>query len=111
MAQRVQVLLVCDLHDDETPATETVRFALAGAAYEIDLCEVHVSRLRDSMAPYVGAARRATGGGSRSKRGHARSGRSSRAGEIRDWARRQGMDVPKRGRIPAAIVEEYEAAH
>ena len=32
MAQRVQVLLVCDLHGDETPAAQTVEFALDGTA-------------------------------------------------------------------------------
>jgi len=37
MAQRVQVMLVCDLHGDETPASQTLEFALDGAAYEIDL--------------------------------------------------------------------------
>lgn len=110
MAQRVQVLLVCDLHDDETPATETVRFSLNGSAYEIDLCDLHSSRLRDSMAAYVGAARRATGGG-RGRRSRDRSGRGSHAGDIRDWARREGIEVSKRGRIPAHIVERYESTH
>ena len=59
MAQKVQVLLVCDLHDDETEGTETVAFALDGSSYEIDLCEEHAGALRDDLASYVGAARRA----------------------------------------------------
>ena len=45
MAQRVQVLLVCDLHDDDTEGTETIRFSLDGAAYEIDLCASHAAQL------------------------------------------------------------------
>ena len=107
MAQRVHVVVVCDLHGDETSASETVRFSLNGSAYEIDLCESHVQGLRDALAPYVGAARRATGGG-RARRGRDRSGR---AGDIRDWARRQGIDVSKRGRIPAHILQQYESSH
>jgi uncharacterized membrane protein YgcG len=121
MAQRVQVLLVCDLHDDDTPGTETVAFAIDGSAYEIDVCDKHGRELRDSFAPYVGSARR--GGSSRPARGGGRSGGSSggrgsrgggdrqRTAEIRRWAREQGRQVPDRGRLPASIVEEYEAAH
>jgi hypothetical protein len=117
MAQRVQVLLVCDVHDDDTPGTETVAFALDGTSYEIDVCDRHAKEMRDALAPYVGQARRAgsaRGGG----RGRSSTGRAGRAGsdrqrtaEIRRWAREQGRQVPDRGRLPAAIVEEYEAAH
>lgn len=110
MAQRVQVLLICDMHEGETPATETVAFSVAGSAYEIDLCNEHAAALRDSVAPFVGSARRAQGrgGGGRRRRG---SGSASRAGEIRDWARSQGLDVPARGRIPADLAAKYDAAH
>jgi len=71
MAQRVQVILVCDLHDDDTPGTETVLFSVDGTSYEIDVCERHAAELRDSFARYVGAARRAAGrssGGGRRRR-------------------------------------------
>ena len=107
MAQRVQVMVVCDLHDDETPATETVRFSFDGAPYEIDLCEAHVARFRDVLATYVGAARRAAGRGSR---GRSRPGRL-RPNEVREWARKQGIEVSKRGRIPSHVIEQYDAAH
>lgn len=116
MAQRVQVILVCDLHDDETPGTETVTFALDGSAYEIDICEQHGRELRDSFATYVGAARRSTGrsaGRSGSSVGgrRRRSRGSGEAARIRDWARSQGLAVPERGRIPAELAEKYAAAN
>ena len=116
MAQRVQVLLVCDLHGDETPAGETVEFALDGSAYEIDVCEQHAAELRDRMATYVGAARRAGGRGAStsSSRGGRRRRRSSGGGEaarIREWARSQGLPVPERGRIPADLAERYAQAN
>ena len=116
MAQRVQVLLVCDLHGDETPAGETVEFALDGSAYEIDVCEQHANELRDRMATYVGAARRAGGRGASagSSRGGRRRRRSSGSGEaarIREWARGQGLAVPERGRIPADLAERYAKAN
>lgn len=114
MAQRVQVILVCDLHGDETPGTETISFGLDGSAYEIDVCDAHAGELRDRLATYVGAARRAGRGAAT---GSARPGRRRRsrgstgeAARIREWARSQGLAVPERGRIPAELAEKYAAA-
>jgi len=112
MAQRVQVILVCDLHEDETPGTQTVAFGVNGSSYEIDLCDTHADEMRDSLARYVGVARRAAGRGSRpGARRRGRHGGSGEAAEIRDWARSQGLSVPERGRIPADLAEKYAAAH
>jgi Lsr2 len=117
MAQRVQVMLVCDLHGDETPAGQTVEFALDGAAYEIDLCEEHAGQLRDALAGFVGVARRAGGRGALSPNGRSgsrrrrRSSGSGDAARIREWARSQGLAVPERGRIPAELAEKYAGAH
>src|SRR3954447_13537718 len=113
MAQRVQVILVCDLHDDETPGTETITFALDGSSYEIDVCEQHGRQLREDFARYVGVARRAagrsgSGGGGRRSR---RSRGSGEAARVREWARSQGLAVPERGRIPAELAEKYAAAN
>jgi hypothetical protein len=116
MAQRVQVLLVCDLHGDETPAGETLDFALDGVSYEIDVCEQHAGELRDRMATYVGGARRAGGrgaspGSSRAGRRRRRGNGSGDAARIREWARSQGLAVPERGRIPAELAERYARAN
>jgi hypothetical protein len=110
MAQRIQVLLVCDVHGDETPGTETITFGLDGASYEIDVCDEHARDLRDRFAAYIGAGRRAgrsqQGGGRRRRRGSATD-----AARIREWARAQGLAVPERGRIPADLAERYAAAN
>jgi hypothetical protein len=115
MAQRVQVLLVCDLHGDETPAAQTVEFALDGSAYEIDVCDQHAGEMRDRFASYVGVARRAGGRSGASPAGRARRRRrssgSGEAARIREWARSQGLAVPERGRIPAELAEKYAAAN
>jgi hypothetical protein len=37
------------------------------------------------------------------------SGRE-RSGDIRAWAKDQGITVSERGRIPANVIEQYEAA-
>jgi hypothetical protein len=110
MAQRVQVLLTCDIHGDDTPGTETVTFALDGTAYEIDVCDAHAAELRDAFAGYTGTARRA-GRGSRA--GRARRGRTNAGVDpaaVRAWARSSGVKVSERGRISADILEKYAAA-
>jgi hypothetical protein len=114
MAQKVQILLVCDLHEGDVEGTETVSFSVDGAAYEIDVCAAHGAELRDAFAPYVGAARRAgrAAAPARRTRGAGRAGAGKdRTGEIREWARAHGHQVSERGRLSAAVVAAYEAAH
>ena len=119
MAQRVQVLLVCDLHEDEVEGVETVAFGLDGSSYEIDACEEHAAEVRDAFARYVGAARRAgrapagraprkaSGGSSRPAGGADRE----RVQAIREWARENGHQVSERGRLSSTVLEAYDKAH
>ena len=115
MAQKVQVMLVCDLHDGEVEGSETIAFALDGSAYEIDVCDAHAAELRDAYAPYVGAARRAgrTSAPTQRRTGRApsRSAAGNNVAEIREWARKNGHAVSERGRIAAGVLQAYEAAH
>ena len=57
MAQKIQTLVTDDL--DGSQAEGTVRFGLDGTEYEIDLNAGHAQALRDALARYVRAARRA----------------------------------------------------
>ena len=112
MAQKVQIVLVDDL--DGGPAEESVRFALDGTSYEIDLSSANAAQMRDSLAPFVAHARRASAT-SRSKssgggRSHRASG-ESRTHAVRLWAREQGIDVGQRGRVPLSVRAQYDAQH
>ena len=109
MAQKVQTLFIDDL--DGSAAEGTVRFALDGTEYEIDLNAEHAQQLRDALAANVRAARRAAAGPRRAARG----GRRGPAGEVnttevREWAKTQGIEVKDRGRIPAELVVKFKAA-
>ncbi|ACZ00004.1 histone-like nucleoid-structuring protein Lsr2 [Thermomonospora curvata] len=106
MAQKVQVLLVDDLDGGE--ADETVSFALDGTSYEIDLSGENAKKLRESLRPFVEHARKA--GTTRRRRSRGASSRE-RSADIRAWAKARGIKVNERGRIPASVVEQYEAAH
>ena len=116
MARKVQVILSDDL-DENLPADETVSFSLDGTNYEIDLSDKNAEQMREAFSRYVQAARkvgrgggRASGGGRSRATGGGRMDREQ-AGAIRDWARKNGHAVSDRGRIPASVVEAYEAAH
>jgi hypothetical protein len=111
MAQRVQILLVCDLHDDDTAGTDTVTFTIDGASYEIDVCEAHGNQLHEAFAPFVAAGRRSGRGGPgrRSRRGRVNSGGFDPAA-VRAWAKDSGVAVSERGRISADVLEKYNAS-
>jgi hypothetical protein len=106
MAQKITVTLEDDL--DGGPADQTVRFGLDGAEYEIDLSTSNATAFRERLAPYTARARKA-GRGPRSRPGRRASDRE-RSGEIRAWAKNQGIAVSDRGRIRASVIEQYQAA-
>jgi Lsr2 len=96
VAQKIQARLIDDL--DGTKADGTVRLGLGGTEYEIDLNGGQARALREALARYVSAARRARGGARR----HARGGRRMAGGlnttEVRERAKARGIDVKDRGR-------------
>jgi hypothetical protein len=104
MAQKVTVTLEDDLTGG--PAKQTVRFAFDGTDYEIDLNAKNAAAFGKQLAPYLEHARRA---GRAQPRRPGRAGRQ-RPGDIRAWAKEQGLAVSERGRIPASVLEQYHAA-
>jgi hypothetical protein len=121
MAQQVNVKFVDDL--DGSDAAATVFFGLDGKTYEIGLSGDNAAKLRDSLAVFVGAARKsggsatATTGSRRTQKMTASSGRRpqpldrEQTAAIRAWARQNGHQVSDRGRISKTVVEAFQAAH
>ena len=104
MAQRVRVQFIDDI--DGSPADTTVKFGVDGTSYEIDLSAAHAEELRDAMRPFV-EYRQAGGGAGRP------AGKAARAVNpalVREWARRQGIRVAERGRLPDELVDMFRAA-
>ena len=106
MAQKITVEHQDDL--DGGPADETVRFGVDSAEYEIDLSTKNAAAFRRKLAPFIDHAREA-GRGQRRRPGRTAASRD-RSGGIRAWAQAHGIAVSARGRIPASVVEQYEAA-
>lgn len=124
MASITTVSLLDDL--DGSAAAETVAFGLDGASYEIDLNDKNAKKLRDALANYVASARRVDGGrrsvasvgrprGRVAAKVTARAARTTpdreQTAAIREWARAAGYEVSERGRLSAAVLEAFEAAH
>lgn len=112
MAQKVQIILEDDI--DGGKADETVRFSLDGSNYEIDLSTANAAKLREALAEFISAGRKATAGraASTSRVRSASSGsRNSDSAKIRQWARDNGYNVNARGRIQQEVQEAYRRAN
>ena len=106
MATKITVVLEDDL--DGGPGEETLQFAIDGTEYEIDLNYTNARAFRQQLAPYIDHARKA--GRAQGRRPGRTAASRERSTDIRAWAKDQGITVSARGRIPADVVEQYEAA-
>ena len=108
-----------------TTQKQAVHFGLDGQDYEIDLRQDDATELREAFQRYIDAGRRVEPLAARPTSRETKrpttgvaDGRSGRRGvdghdtaAVRAWARENGHAVSERGRIPAAIMEAYQAAH
>ena len=110
MAQKVQVMLLCDLDDGNVDAEETLQFSVDNTTYEVDVCAKHAQQIREGLEPFVTHGRKISASSSNRRRQRTGAGRQETA-NVRAWAKDQGIHINERGRIPASVVREYEAAH
>lgn len=112
MAQ--QVVVVDDITGEAGASTRRLR--LDGVEYDIDLTDETFAGLQDVLRPYLEKARlvpmskRTKATGQREGRGtpvRQKQELPAASSTIRAWAAANGIDCPKRGRIPAAVVERY----
>lgn len=103
MSQQLLVTTTDDL--DGTEGAATVKFALDGHAYEIDLTDGHAAEFRLALGQYAASARPV-------QAKHARRSVQDRerAVKIRSWARKNGHEVGSKGRIPGHVEEAFSAA-
>ena len=115
MASKTVVELFDDL--DGGRADETVRFALDGVEYEIDLSTKHAAKLRDMLAVYIGHAHRPASRARRAvaEESRARNGRNGKAAvsssasltaEIRRLASESAQKVTQAARVVVVTDED-----
>ena len=111
MAREVIQRVTDDL--DGSADAATIRFALDGQHYEIDLAPRNEAKFRDLLAPFVEHAAkvrdepRSAGRGRRAESG--RDGDKDRAQLVRQWALDNGVQLASRGRISQGVLNAYEA--
>ena len=125
MAKQIITKITDDL--DGTDADETLRFALDGIAYEIDLTSKNASVLRKFLATYQDAGTRLGRVGEPAQLSSHRRGGSSPSGprsgvnhptfqankelnqRIRGWAADKGHMLHEKGRIPQYVVDAFHS--
>ncbi len=107
MAQQIQTLIIDDIDGGE--AAGTVRFALDGVEYEIDLSTEHTDELHTALGTFVDHARKVSGARRAAQVGR-RNGSAIDTHKVREWAREKGIEIKERGRVPANIVAQYREA-
>jgi len=109
MATQTTVTISCDICGSTKDAA-TRSITMDGSALQIDLCGKDGRALDKVAGKFIPHARRIS-----SRRSGTTVRRTvndrERSGDIRSWARTQGFEVSDRGRIPADVEREYEAAH
>lgn len=117
VATKVMSVRVCDVCGE--PATEeTLRFGWQSSFYESDVCETHGRELRDLMETITKSARpmgSTVPAPKPAKRESfvapaARRRRRIDTAEVRAWAKKQGIEVSDKGRVPEALIEQWEKA-
>lgn len=131
---RQTIVIVTDDLGGEGDA-QTVTFGLDGHLYEIDLNDEHLDEFRKSLEKYASVARktdfartvrknRRTAGRASSRKPAQQPAAPGKGSEqvqqaapqpesvpdVREWAKANGYIVGDRGRIPAIVREQYNAA-
>jgi Lsr2 len=112
VARREVVELIDDLDGTRIPEVEghTIQFTLDGQALEIDLNKKNADKLRNTLAPYIAAGRKTSGKTADGRRRKVDGvTRLYDPKIIRRWAEANKVELPKRGRIPKRIIEQFEA--
>ncbi|RAV31375.1 histone-like nucleoid-structuring protein Lsr2 [Corynebacterium heidelbergense] len=95
------------LNEDEV---NVVDFSVNGVDYTMDLSTENQQKFQDAVGPFVNVARRKGRGGNRRSTTQRDTNSAERNRKIREWARKNGVEVSSRGRISADVVEAYRKA-
>lgn len=121
MARKISVQLVDDIDDTiiNDESGETIEFSVSGVDYVIDLQSKNATEFHRKLDYYISHATRVGGRRRKATAAAPPAGSSvktttrdpAQTRVIRQWAADLGYDINDRGRIPAGIVEAYDAAH
>jgi hypothetical protein len=108
MAKTTIVQITDDL--DGSKDAQEVLFSFQGTDYKIDLAKKNLSAFEKALKPYIDAATKVSKGPAKTRRSIKSAGAGHNLAAVREWARIAGIEVSSRGRIPQAVLDQYEAA-
>jgi hypothetical protein len=106
MVKHVVETVLDDIDGSKNAATYT--FALNGEEWSIDLSDKNAKKLSSALEPFITAGKKV--GGRKKARGNSKGTRKDLA-DVRAWGQANGHSVSERGRVPAALLNAYDAAH
>lgn len=98
-----RTVLVDDM--DGGDAETTIAFVINGESYSLDLSESNAAKFHQALHPFITAAKERAAK-------HTSALDAELAGveqrtAIREWARKKGLEISDRGRIPQDIIDAY----
>ncbi|WP_207843628.1 histone-like nucleoid-structuring protein Lsr2 [Williamsia soli] len=125
MARKTIEHITDDFDGSELDPSEVIveTFTVNGVDYSLDLGGKSAAKFDKDMQKWIDKATKIGGRQKRSANKQAPAptrattpaavagGDKAQLSAVREWARANGYEVSDRGRIPRAIVEEFEAAH
>jgi nucleoid-associated protein Lsr2 len=109
MAKNVVTTITDDL--DGSADAQTVTFGFEGVAYAIDLSPKNYERLSKALAPYIERASRVGRQRMNNMRRTTKPSATVDNAAIRQWAASHGIEISARGRIPQAVIDQYQEAN
>jgi hypothetical protein len=111
MATKLVTQLIDDLDGEILNEGEgrQISFSFEGRSYEIDLSTANADELRNTLAPYVRAAR-AIGPAENGRGGRTPRRNGIDLAQVREWARANGHTVSDRGRMSNTVIKAYDDA-
>ncbi len=106
MVKHVVETVLDDIDGSKNAATYT--FGLNGEEWSIDLSDKNAKKLSSALEPFITAGKKV--GGRKKARGNSKGTRKDLA-DVRAWGQVNGYSVSERGRVPAALLNAYDAAH
>ena len=118
MARATIEQITDDFDGSELDPSEVIveSFTINGVDYSLDLGAKSAEKFDKDMRKWIDKATKIGGRQKRSTSKRAVATPAARTEKtqlaaIRQWARDNGYEVSDRGRIPAAVVDEFNAAH
>ena len=102
MARNTQIIVTSDVSGQQMSLDDTVVMTviIEGERWSLDMTTAEMQTFKDQYLKNINPEK---------------VGKTKKVGPdaktVRAWAESQGIDVPKRGRMPATVIEAFEAAH